>query len=406
VFQPATYTDVHADRQEIRKRLVDLLFEPARVKLLDYLLPSEARVQCLARYLLVKLDYKSEPSQADSTDMYHAILWSKETEPLHTWGTDRFLGAGGHASGVVSTQWLGISCARKVFFGIDENLFLKEASILAHLNHPRIARLICCGNDQGPEDHFIAMELMERSLLHLIEDQKKVPFALHVTLDIIQQISRGLCYLHDEGIAHRDLKPQNIVVTKFKSPHLVNYFDLKLIGFGMSKTKILASMSNTISARGPNTTRYRAPEVYPGKQEKGKAMWFKVDVFSFAMICAHLLSLKSPFKDVRPGRVYEELMNGRRPELPLDCPKELVALLTDCWATNPRLRPSFLEVSIRLEAFSHKLLRGQPTLDQDGMSYDYIQLKLEELSRVQRSYVSNIDDKVEVISFVRFILLF
>ena len=165
------------------------------------------------------------------------------------------------------------------------------------------------------------------------------------------QIARGMWYLHEQGVAHRDLKPQNVVVKQLTSPHLSGYFCVKLVDFGMSKTKVEALKSNTVTALGIGTTMYRAPEVHPDANpgEKGKVNWFKADVFSFSMTCAHLLSLKRPFGDMeRMRELYTELMNGKRPELPSHYPEELVVLLRDCWDSNPKSRPSFMEICTRL----------------------------------------------------------
>lgn len=106
-------------------------------------------------------------------DGCNAILWEKETEPSGTWGNSSFLGAGAGGS-VCETQWLGVPCARKEIRGLEsEAVFLKEASILAHLKHPCIVNFICCGNGPRRGDHFIAMELMEMSLSDLIKDRSK-----------------------------------------------------------------------------------------------------------------------------------------------------------------------------------------------------------------------------------------
>ena len=61
------------------------------------------------------------------------------------------------------------------------------------------------------------MELMEKSLLNLNEDQRNKYFPISVVLDIILQIACGMCYLHNQSVAHQDLKPQNVVVNRLIS---------------------------------------------------------------------------------------------------------------------------------------------------------------------------------------------
>ncbi|KAG0565391.1 hypothetical protein KC19_8G186800 [Ceratodon purpureus] len=293
---------------------------------------------------------------------------------------------------------MGIPCAKKEFhLKEEEPLFLKEAGILSRLKHPCIVNFICCGNGEQRGDRFIAMELMEKSLFDLIEDQKGVRFSLPVVVDIMLQKARGMCYSHDQGVAHRDLKPHNVVVNRLSFPHLVDHFDVKLVDFGMSKTKVQVSKSNTISIRGVGTTHYRAPEVHPKAypNNTGKAVWFKADVFSYAMTCAHVLTLRKPFEDVEMRELYEAVIGGRRPELPGDCPEELDALLRDCWNTSPRLRPSFREICTRLEALRYQMLRGFLTGEcsnsrlqrSSSISYEIIAAKSKNVSSVRRPSV-------------------
>ncbi|KAG0575598.1 hypothetical protein KC19_5G015400 [Ceratodon purpureus] len=399
MFRQTTDNCIHElDQQDLRKRLEELASEPSRLVLCQAG-SKETLKQSLAKYLLARMNYTGEQSEATTMYTCSEILWSKASEPSGTWGSSDFLGAGANEGGVCSTKWLGIPCAKKVFHGQEsEALFLKEASILAQLNHPHIVNFICCGNGEGRGDRFIAMELMEKSLFNLIEDQRNKSVPMNIVVDIITQIARGMCYLHDQGVAHRDLKPQNVVLSKLSSLHLVDQFCVKLVDFGMSKSKVCVSKSNTISIRGVGTTRYRAPEVHPkaNPDGKGKAIWFKADIYSFAMTCAHLLTLKTPFDDIQQSNtLYEELKKGLRPKLPVDCPEELLVLIQNCWDTNPHSRPSSVEICLQLERLRYRILRGFSTphqrLEEDrgdcDEGFDFIKTQLEENSSLQKSQV-------------------
>ena len=349
---PATESAILEAQQDLQKKLEDIVEHMGRA-----LLPEEVALKrSLAQYLLVKLQYTSEQCMATTLDRSSEILWQKDKEPPGTWGDSHLLGVGVTEGAVCRTQWLGIPCAKKVYHLKEyENLFLKEAGILAGLNHPCIVNFICCSNGEAEGDRFIAMELMEKSLLKVIEDQKNVHFSLPVLVDIIVQIAHGMWYLHDHGVAHRDLKPQNVVVKTLTYPEttLENHFSIKLVDFGESKAKVKALKSNIMTYRGIGTTLYRAPEAHPSANSGGigQVNWFKADVFSFAMTCTHILSLRAPFQDrkgiLKDDALYDALMNGQRPYLPEDCPEELFMLLKDCWNTLRHKRPSFKDICKR-----------------------------------------------------------
>ena len=400
VFSPAPISDVHKDQEALKWRLEDIVSSEEsgpNQSSQHPSLPGKLELeQCLARYLLAKWECVCQHPQTNELHISSAILWQKETELLGTWGSDRYLGCGSYG-GVCSSKWLGIPCAKKVFHGeVDESLFLKEAGISFHLNHPNVVNFLCCGNGQEKGDCFIAMELMEMSLADLISRQKK-PFSYLIAVDIIMQIARGMCYLHAMGLAHRDLKPQNVVVRRLASPHLADQYCVKLVDFGLSKTKVEASKSNTMSGFGIGTTRYRAPEVNQKAHLNGgtrKAIWFKADVYSFAITSAEILSLQQPFGNTKMSKLFDELMHGLRPEIPAACPGDLVALLKDCWATHPRSRPNFASVCTRLEGVRHDLLRVSPTPNQglqevgsDSTRYQFIRKKVEYVVTQRQHFV-------------------
>ena len=182
-FPPAADNDTHRDLEDLRKRLEVLAIEPSGGSLWDHLVSSKGAIkQFLARYLLMKLNCTSGRAQVSPLETCSAILWRKETEPSGTWGNYKLLGAGAGSSGVCSTKWMGIPCAKKEFHEqATEEIFLKEAGILANLKHPCVVNFYCCGNGQEQGDRFIAMELMERSLAKLIEEQRNEHFSLCCT---------------------------------------------------------------------------------------------------------------------------------------------------------------------------------------------------------------------------------
>ena len=309
----------------------------------------------------------------------------------------------------MKARWLGIPCAKKEFHtAVEMAIFVREAGILCRLSHPNIVKFFCCSNGPEKGQCFIGMELMQMSLSDLIEYEARKgrkSFPLSVALDIIVQIARGMCYLHGFGIAHRDLKPSNVVVNRLDTPPLDDNFCVKLVDFGMSRTKVEVSKSNTISIPGVGTTTYRAPEVHPkaqGHKGRAKALWFKADVYSFAVTCAEILSLKKPFEKVELSDMYRELVGGARPELPSHCPGKLVSLLTQCWSADPRSRPRFIDICTRLEEVRHDLWRGSKSVAHGGlqavgfdpMGYKYIEEMLRKYEHQRREHSAEQPDNL------------
>ena len=291
----------------------------------------------------------SEGQRIENVGLSYPIDLGSDSELQHGWEDAilNIIDSGAHGT-VLSTKWHGIPCAKKVFDVKNSHVFQKEAAVLTCLNHPNIAKFFFCGTEN--QQCFIAMELMHMSLHKLIMERKGSPFATDVAINIILQIANGMCYLHSQKIAHRDLKSLNVVINKVSTtPHPGDKFQVKLVDFGLSKTKVEASRSNPASIRNCGTTTYRAPEVFSKGNDPEKVVWFKADVYSFALICSAILSLKEPFEDMTLTTLFDKLHKGLRPRLPRHCPKEVAALVEECWSKDPKLRPDFLAIRTRLE---------------------------------------------------------
>ncbi|KAG0616923.1 hypothetical protein M758_5G152000 [Ceratodon purpureus] len=397
LFDPVTDDDALDDKHELQRRLDELASAETKLEGLEFLIPgrlfqkqSLAKLAKLAKYLLDKMYFTSKEPLANNLDKHSPILWKKGSEPSGTWGSPCFLGSGGGSSGVCSTTWLGVPCAKKEFHDQgSEGLFLKEAGISARMKHPSVIDFISCGNGSEKGDRFIAMERMQMNLYNLIEKQKGEHFSVAVAVDMMVQMARGVWYLHGQGVAHRDLKPQNVVVNKLIVPYVEDHYCVKLVDFGVSKTEVEVSKLNTMTDRGIGTTMYRAPEAHPKANEAtrgiGKVNWFKADAFSFAITCAHLLSLETPFKDTMPNDLFGYLNEGSRPKVPDVYPQELISILGDCWETDPRSRPSFARICTRLEEFQLKFLMSYVTVNKEmmegnvdvGEGIDYIKKRLD-----------------------------
>lgn len=131
--------------------------------------------------------------------------------------------------------------------------FLREAEVVYNMKHENITSV----KDYGIEDntYFIVMEYVEgKTLSQLLEEKGK--FEIEEAIDIIIQVLKALQYAHDNGIeAHRDIKPQNIMIDKNKV--------VKVMDFGIARISTTHTLTQEGSLLG--TPDYVSPEQAQGK---------------------------------------------------------------------------------------------------------------------------------------------
>ncbi|TMF01766.1 MAG: serine/threonine protein kinase [Chloroflexi bacterium] len=145
--------------------------------------------------------------------------------------------------------------------------FHREAATVASLNHPGIVRVYDFDED-GPV-LFIVMEWVEgRSMRSWLDEYGR--FSVDVSVDLLQQLLSAVGVAHDLGVIHRDIKPDNILIS--------NRGKTKILDFGISK---LVDDKQRLTATGSmvGTPAYMAPE-----QVKGEAVDARADIYSLGMI--------------------------------------------------------------------------------------------------------------------------
>ncbi len=171
--------------------------------------------------------------------------------------------------------------------GMDSDFIIKrfrhERQILANLEHPNIARLFDGGTtaDGLP---YLVMEFIEGETLYRYCDSQKMN--LLERLRIFQQICSAVAFAHKNQIIHRDIKPNNILVTKYGVP--------KLLDFGIAKILdpdlIHESVSPTASMMRLLTPDYASPE-----QIRGEEVTHASDIYSLGVLLFELLTGHRPF---------------------------------------------------------------------------------------------------------------
>ncbi len=161
---------------------------------------------------------------------------------------------------------------------IDEEFigkFSKEARAAARIADINIANVYDVGNDGNI--YYIVMEYVDGYTLKDII-KTKAPFTNEEILGIAIQISSALEVAHSNGIVHRDIKPQNILVTKEGG--------IKVTDFGIAR----ATTANTITTDTMGSVHYFSPE-----QARGGYVDFKSDIYSLGIIMFEMATGKLPF---------------------------------------------------------------------------------------------------------------
>lgn len=294
---------------------------------------------------------------------------------------------------VLDVTWFGRRCALK----LNNNLDADEARLLKEHRHPHIVRYYRYWEaprapDQPPTSHIL-MEHLTTDLYNHIQQKSekspalKMPFPLHVAIDIMLQIAKAMWHLYHKKLVHRDLKPGNVLLRlvseeSFGELFEEGYVHVKLGDFGSAKGYTMSSTTAPISNR-VGTANYSAPEVLAWKDgEQGRSFPPKADIWSFGMTCSEILSGQTPFKNETKGSLVMSLKSGLRPPLPDETPEYLKFCITSCWEKNPEDRPTFLDIWRMLRhAKLHSLMIVQPESSYDHFSYIGRRGKLKQMPR-------------------------
>ena len=189
--------------------------------------------------------------------------------------------------------------------------FRQELLLASKISHRNILRIHDLGDAGGMK--FISMAYVDGEDLHqLLSREGKLP--LDRTLHIARQLCAALDAAHSEGVAHRDLKPQNIMMGK--DDHVF------VTDFGLAKS-LDAVDGMTQSGAMMGTPRYMAPE-----QVEAKSVDARTDIYALGLIFYEMLTGDVPFK----AETTLQLMYKRAHEIP-PAPKTLVADIPD-WLNN------------------------------------------------------------------------
>lgn len=212
----------------------------------------------------------------------------------------------------------------KAEYSDDKSFVLKfraEAQSAAGLSHPNIVNVYDVGDDEGL--YYIVMELVEGiTLKSFIERKSKLEVKEAVGIAI--QIAQGLEAAHDNHIIHRDIKPQNIIISREGK--------VKVTDFGIAK----AATSNTINSNAMGSVHYISPE-----QARGGYSDEKSDIYSLGITLYEMLSGMVPFAGENTVSVALLHIQGEATplrQLDASIPISLERIVAKCMEKKPERR--------------------------------------------------------------------
>lgn len=222
---------------------------------------------------------------------------------------DQILGTGGYGQ-VCKAEYHRTPCAAKMLHptlrGYDTQAlrhhggsplarFTRECAILRGARHPNVIQYLCSYRDPDSGVDVLVMELMEDNLTHYLEEME---VAIHycIQIDICHDVAQALVYLHDNGIFHRDLSSNNILLNG--KPHNIR---AKVTDFGMAQL-VDGDVGQSLT-RCPGTEVYMPPEAV----QHDPRYTDKIDCFSFGVNIVQILTRQFP----NPGDRYVRLNDPR-----------------------------------------------------------------------------------------------
>ncbi|KAJ0252475.1 Serine/threonine-protein kinase STY46 [Hirschfeldia incana] len=218
-----------------------------------------------------------------------------------------------------------------------EKEFSQEVFIMRKVRHKNVVQFI--GACTKPPHLCIVTEFMPGGSVYDYLHKQKGVFKLPALFKVAIDICKGMNYLHQNNIIHRDLKAANILMDENEV--------VKVADFGVARVK---AQTGVMTAE-TGTYRWMAPEVIEHKPYDHKA-----DVFSYGIVLWELLTGKLPYEYMTPLQAAVGVVQkGLRPKIPKKTHPKMRELMERLWEKDPTLRPDFAEIKEQLEEIAKEV---------------------------------------------------
>ena len=234
--------------------------------------------------------------------------------------------------------------APELLAGISVERFRREVLLAAKLQHPHVVPVLTAGDIDGLP--WFTMPYVDGdSLRHRLAQG---PMGISEAVSILRDVARALAYAHGQNIVHRDIKPDNVLlstgsatVTDFGIAKAISAARTTGSGGGHQSTML------TVAGTSIGTPTYMAPEQAAGDPATDS----RADIYAFGAMAYELLAGHPPFYNLTPARLLAAHM-GEKPKdirtLRADCPEALAELVMRCLEKEPDARPQHATDLVRV----------------------------------------------------------
>lgn len=235
---------------------------------------------------------------------------------------------------------------------IENKRLLREARISAMLQHPNTVPTYEIGRDNHGNTYFTMKLIHGYTLREVLNFRER--YDLSQLVDVIVQVGRALGYAHSNGVLHRDIKPDNILIGP--------YGEVLLLDWGLAKVwhkqsdaveneaeieEVDAGIGMTGEGKLQGSVMYMSPEQIDRDPDIG----FRSDIYSLGAVLYEVLTGTTPFQGDRIQVLLNEIRSDR-PDDPrslcaTDVPDVLAELVMSCLQKDPFMRPESADEMIR-----------------------------------------------------------
>jgi tetratricopeptide (TPR) repeat protein len=220
--------------------------------------------------------------------------------------------------------------APELLAGVSVERFKREVMLAASLQHPHVVPVLATGDANGLP--WFTMPYVEGQSLR--QRLTSGPMAIGEAVQVLRDVARGLAFAHARGVVHRDIKPDNVLLSEGSAT---------VTDFGIAKAITAARTNPALGLTGTGMSLGTPTYMSPEQAAADPAMDHRADLYSFGAMAYEMLTGTPPFAGLSPSRMLAAALS--EPPVPVsarraDVPPPLAALVMSCLEKQPDDRPA------------------------------------------------------------------